>query len=80
MLEDNASVLEEGDKATFTLNLSESKIYMSKNDGDEKVIFPRIETGEDIKYKFAVAFRRNADKGNSITITDVEDLTYNANY
>ena len=79
MLEDNASVLDEGDKATFTLNLSESKISMSKNYQDEKVIFPKIKTGKDIQYKFAVGFTDGAKKGISLTITEVEDVTYHNN-
>ena len=51
----NAKLLQQGDEATFTLNLSESKIYMANNGLEEKVIFKNIETGEDIQYKFATA-------------------------
>ena len=76
--EENSSFLEQGDEATFTLNLDESNIYMSKNGGKEKVIFKNIEKAENIKYKFAAAFHysEQVDVGDSVTITDIQDFTY----
>ena len=75
-LDANASALLEGDEATLILNLSESKIYMSKNDEHQQLIFPTIETGENIRYKFVVGFAHQANVGTAVTIKDVEDLTY----
>lgn len=74
-LQENGSALREGDQATFTLNLSESKIYMSINGKQEKVIFQDIEKGEDIQYKFAIAYYCPIFR-DAISIIDIEDSTF----
>ena len=73
-IDENAETLQQGDEATFTLDLTEAKIYLSKNGGQKKAIFQNIETGEKIKYKFATTFF-TAYSGDFVTITDVEDFT-----
>ena len=75
IVDENGDTLEQGDQATFTLNLSESKIYFAKNGGEKKAIFENIESGNDIKYKFAITFFY-PHPGDNVTITDVEDFTH----
>ena len=74
----NATSLKGGDEAIFTLNLDESKIYISKNGDKPRVIFQNIENGEDIKYKFAIGVAHGPDMGAAVTIRDIEDYTYQA--
>ena len=68
-------MLEEGDEIKFELNLDESSIYMSKSGREKEALFTSIETGDDLQYKFAVAFYRPTIE-DAVTITDVEDLTF----
>ena len=67
--------LKEGDEAIITYNIDEAKIYMRRNDELEGMIFQNIETGKDIEYKFAFGVM-SPKPGTSVTIIDVEDLTY----
>ena len=71
----NGQRVNKGDTMTFTLNLDESKIYMSKNGNEDKVIFENIKNGDDIQYKFAVTINSHTT-GNRVTMLDVEDLTF----
>ena len=68
-------VFQEGDEIKFELNLSESNIYMTKNRTERRQIFANIEAGDDMQYKFAVAYWRPRF-GDAVTITDVEDSTF----
>lgn len=66
--------LKEGDQAKFTLNLCDAKIYFSRNNEAEKVIFQNIEIAEDIRYKFAAAVFYPGT-GDSATLVDVQNLS-----
>lgn len=62
-MDDDPIALEESDEAVFTLDLNESRIYITN-----------IKKGEDIRYKFAATFYV-ACAGESMTMLDVEDCT-----
>lgn len=65
------------DQVRFELNLSTKEIYMGKNGESKKVIFKNIDTGDNIRYKFAAAFHYLGDVklGDSVTITNIDDQT-----
>ena len=72
---DNAKRIQEHDIIEFTLHLTELKILFCKNGGEKREIFQGIESGSDIRYKFAVTFYF-ANVGDSVTILDVVDCTH----
>ena len=71
---DNAECIEEQDIIELILHLTELKILFCKNGGEKRVIFQGIESGSDIRYKFAVTFYF-ANVEDSVTILEVEDCT-----
>ena len=82
VVQENARSLAEGDEIKFTLNLTESKIYISMNNEPSNVLFQDIITGTDIQYKFAVAFYSGSavfglsKSGDSVSIRQIDDFTF----
>lgn len=77
IIEENRMILElkKNDEVAMTLDLDQKEIYISHNKGDKIRLFENIETGPNIRYKFAVSFYW-ANYGDSVTITDIQDCTY----